>query len=44
MDKLTSSDAELILIKGGDHRLSDKESLQRIISVVENRIQKIKRY
>ena len=42
MEMITSDDVELILIKGGDHRLSNKDNLRRIISVIKNRIQKIK--
>ncbi|MEP4377743.1 MAG: alpha/beta fold hydrolase [Alphaproteobacteria bacterium] len=35
MDALTSDDVELILIKDGDHRLSEPRDLARMIGVVE---------
>ena len=35
MDALTSDDVELILIKDGDHRLSEPDDLARMVGVVE---------
>ena len=34
MDALTSDDVELILIKGGDHRLSEPRDLFRMTGIV----------
>lgn len=35
MDSLTSNDVELILIKDGDHRLSEPRDLARMVTIVE---------
>jgi alpha-beta hydrolase superfamily lysophospholipase len=35
MDVLTSSDVELILVKDGDHRLSEPRDLARMVTIVE---------
>ncbi len=35
MERLTSSDVEVILVKDGDHRLSDERDLARLFAVLD---------
>ena len=41
MDALTTDDAELTLVKDGDHRLSSERDLARLVAVVERLIETV---